>query len=88
MALMQDWYAQTDFAVDISAATRQGILNDIEAWVRTWYDSHKNTVLFKKRILLWTIEIKIKDCVGILRVIFGDDFDKKVYIPTGTGADL
>jgi len=85
MALMHDWLVASKTANSAGTAvamqTRMGILADIEAWARRWYDSHKTMVLYKKRILLWKVEITVGDCVGVFRLFFGEDFDTKLVLP-------
>lgn len=89
MALIHDWMKVSATAnragTAVAMQTRMGILDDIEKAARAWYDREKDRILVRKRILLWTVTIRISDCVGVLRLLFGDDFDSKVYIPGGTG---
>lgn len=83
MALIHEWAAESATAqiANVTMAARRGILDDIEKAAALWFLANRDHVLVSRKVLLWTIKITIGDCIGLLKLIFGDDFATKINVP-------
>jgi hypothetical protein len=56
---------------DLQPATRDKLRRDFSAAAWKWYNEHAEDTVFSRRILFFTIHIKVKDCFDIFVQLFG-----------------
>lgn len=66
-----DNYITINLETHLSKDESQWVKDIINRAIWSWYNTHKNDVIFVKKILFIKLNIKVSDLEGVFELIFG-----------------
>lgn len=51
--------------------TREDIIEAVRRQAWGWYEANKDTILFKRTVIIFPVTIRVKDCRRLFEMLFG-----------------
>ncbi len=58
-------------SMDVAVTARPEMPSDIKAWFWKWFDQHQEDIILRKKILAFTVKVRVKDGRRFFEAIFG-----------------